>query len=153
MHSLSLSFLVFCLFNQDSLSSLFPLSVSHSLLYTLHNRAVSQVCFSVSMHVCVGMCVLMKLTNPSELLHPLRTRPDKQIKYACSAIVIFSQQWPSAETPQRKYTKTNKQCVSAYLTCGTVYNEHVCLFVCFVFLYCRVTTYLHVMGLIFILFC
>lgn len=144
MHSLSLSFLVFRLSSQHALSSLFTLSVSHSLLYTLCNRAVSQVCFSVSVHVCVGMCLLMKLTNPSQLLHPLQTRADKQIKYACSAIVILSQQCPSAETRQRKYTKTNNQHVSAYLICGSVYNE--------CFLYCKVITSFHVKGLVFVLF-
>lgn len=55
----------------------------------------------MSVHVCVCMCVLMKLTNP---LHPLQTRPDKQIKYACSAIFTFSRQWPFAEAAQGKYT-------------------------------------------------
>lgn len=97
------------------------LSLSHSLLHALHNRAVSQVCFWVClcMGVCVCVwCVLMKLTNPLLLLRLLQIRPDKQMKYACSAIFIFSQQWPFAillkeSTPQDWQT-----------ACRTLYMLH-----------------------------
>lgn len=63
------------------------------------------VCVCACACVCVCEFVLMKLTNPLSLLHPLQTRPDKQMKYACSAICfIFSWQWPSAGKYPEKYT-------------------------------------------------
>ena len=83
-------------------------------------------CLCVRVCVCVCVCVLMKLTNPLLLLHPLKTRPDKQMKYACSAICfIFSWQWPSAGAPTEKciFRLTNSaQCVAACFSYGTMHN-------------------------------
>lgn len=51
------------------------------------------------MHVCVNEPDKVTL-----LTHPLQSRPDKQLKYACIAVFMLSQQWSSAEVPRRKYT-------------------------------------------------
>lgn len=77
--------------------------------------------------LCIRVCVLMKLTNPLLLLHPLQTRPDKQMKYACSAICfIFSWQWPSAQASPEKYTlrlTKSLQCVASCFSHCTVHTQ------------------------------
>lgn len=73
--------------------------------------AANQLRLAPSQHKCqvCSHCVLTRvfayvnLTHPVPLLLPLQTSPDNQMKYACSAILTLSQQWPSADAPEEKF--------------------------------------------------
>lgn len=79
-----------------------PQRRSHAL--TANRLAPSQEnCQVCSQRVRARLFVHVNLTHPLLVLHPPETSTDNQMKYACSAIFTFSQQWPSANAPEEKF--------------------------------------------------
>lgn len=86
------------------LSSSLTLSVSHSLLHALHNRAVSQVCF----WVCLCMCVYVACVNETDK-STLATPPTPNQTWQTNEICMLSNfhilpAVAFCKTPQGKYT-------------------------------------------------